>query len=62
MKPFDPWLCIGIAAGILLTALPECAQASGRYVLNQTPQAIERYFGLAGAFEQKVTVSMCQET
>ena len=45
MKPFDPWLCSVMAAGILLTVLPERAQAGGRYVLNQTPQTIERYFG-----------------
>lgn len=45
MKPFDPLLGGVIAAGILLTALPERAQAGGRYVLNQTPQTIERYFG-----------------
>ncbi|MBM0745234.1 hypothetical protein JOY44_27565 (plasmid) [Phormidium sp. CLA17] len=45
MKHSDHWLCGIIVAGIMLTALPDRARASGRYVLNQTPQTIERYFG-----------------
>jgi hypothetical protein len=39
-------LLTAIAAGLIFTTLlSNSAEARGRYILNQTPQTIERYFG-----------------
>ena len=46
MKISPRILVATIATGFIFTTLlPTPAEASGRYVLNQTPQTIERYFG-----------------
>lgn len=34
-----------IATGLLILSVADPSQAAGRYVLNQSPQTIERYFG-----------------
>lgn len=44
MKIFQRFLLGAIATGLMLS-VADPSQAAGRYVLNQSPQTIERYFG-----------------
>ncbi|MBC7824756.1 MAG: hypothetical protein H7126_12980, partial [Candidatus Parcubacteria bacterium] len=44
MKILQRFLLGAIATGLMLSVTAR-SQAAGRYVLNQSPQTIERYFG-----------------